>query len=89
MSSERDICLRRAEERHATQATEPSMKSAYEKVAEHWMLLARLESFVAAEKKIAKTPSKKLTALPPGDVAADAQRAKSPGQAQGSGFVGR
>jgi len=31
-------------------------------------------------KKIAKTPSKKLTALPPGDVAADTQRAKeSPG----------
>ncbi len=27
-------------------------------------------------KKIAKTPSKKLTALPPGDVAADEQRAK-------------
>jgi hypothetical protein len=50
------------------QATEPSIKSAYEKVAEHWMLLARLESLVAAEKKIAKTPSKKLTALPPGDV---------------------
>jgi hypothetical protein len=52
MSSERDICLRRAGDakRRATQATEPSVKSAYEKVAEHWMLLARLESFVAAEK---------------------------------------
>ena len=32
------------------QATEPSIKSAYEKVAEHWMLLARLESLVAAGK---------------------------------------
>ena len=52
MSSERDICLRRADEakRRATQATEPSIKSAYEKVAEHWVLLARLESRVAAEK---------------------------------------
>jgi len=35
----------------AAQATEPSIKSAYEKVAEYWMLLARLESLVAAEKK--------------------------------------
>ena len=52
MSSERDICLRRADnaKRRATQATEPSIKSAYEKVAEHWMLLARLGSLVAAEK---------------------------------------
>jgi len=90
MSSERDTCLRRADDakQRAAQATEPSIKSAYEKVAEHWMLLARLESLLPP-KKIAKTPSKKLTALPPGDVAADAQRAKSPGQAQGSGFVGR
>ena len=47
------------------------------------MLLARLESLVAAE-KMAKTPSKKLTALPLGDVAADAQRAKeSPGHIRG------
>ena len=53
MSSERDACLRKADEakQRAAQATEPSIKSAYEKVAEHWMLLARLESFVAAEKK--------------------------------------
>jgi hypothetical protein len=29
---------------------EPSIKSAYEKVAEHSMLLAQLESLVAAEK---------------------------------------
>jgi hypothetical protein len=52
MSSEREACLRKADEakQRATQATEPSIKSAYEKVAEHWMLLARLESLVAAEK---------------------------------------
>ena len=35
--------------RIAAQATEPSIKSAYEKVAEHWLLLARLESLVAAD----------------------------------------
>ena len=53
MSSERDACLRKADEakQRAAQATESSIKSAYEKVAEHWMLLARLESLVAAEKK--------------------------------------
>src|SRR5215813_11391664 len=51
MSSERDACLRKADEakQRAAQATEPSIKSAYEKVAERWMLLARLESLVAAE----------------------------------------
>src|SRR5215471_16304877 len=53
MSSERDNCLRRADNanQRAAQATEPSIKSAYEKVAEHWMLLARLESLLAAEKE--------------------------------------
>src|SRR5262249_49257583 len=52
MSSEGVACLRKADEakQRAAQATEPSIKSAYEKVAEHWMLLARLESLVAAEK---------------------------------------
>ena len=47
MSSERDACLRKADEakQRAAQATEPSIKSAYEKVAEYWMLLARLEVF--------------------------------------------
>ena len=66
--------------RRAAQATEPSIKSAYEKVAEHWMLLARLGGLSLPPKGIAKTPSKKLTALPPGEVAADTQRAKeSPG----------
>jgi len=51
MSSERDACLRKADEakQRATQATEPPIKSAYEKVAEHWMLLARLESLVAGD----------------------------------------
>src|SRR5262249_56046732 len=39
MSSERDICLRKADEakQRAAQATEPSTKSAYEKVAEYWI----------------------------------------------------
>src|SRR5262249_597396 len=62
MSSERDACLRKADEarQRAAQATEPSTKSAYEKVAEYWMLLARLESFLAA-KKITKMPSKRLS----------------------------
>jgi hypothetical protein len=51
MSSERDICLRRADEakQRAAQSTEPSIKRAYERVAEHWMLLAQLDSLVAAE----------------------------------------
>ena len=52
MSSERDACQRRADEakRRAAQATEPFVKSAYEKVAEHWTLLARLESLIGDEK---------------------------------------
>jgi hypothetical protein len=52
MSSQRDACQRRADEakQRAAQATEPFMKSAYEKVAEHWMLLARLESLIGNEK---------------------------------------
>jgi hypothetical protein len=52
MSSERDTCLRRAEDakQRAAQASEPSMKSAYKKVAEHWTLLARLESLIGNEK---------------------------------------
>jgi hypothetical protein len=55
MSSPGD-CLRRAEDakQRAAKAREPYFKSAYEKVAEHWMLLARLESLVGDE-KIAKT----------------------------------
>jgi hypothetical protein len=51
MSSERDDCRRRADDakQRAAQATEPFVKSAYEKVAEHWMLLARLQSLVGDE----------------------------------------
>jgi hypothetical protein len=52
MSSERDTCLRKADDakQRAAQATEPSVKSAYEKVAEHWKLLARLESLIDNKK---------------------------------------
>jgi hypothetical protein len=52
MSSERNTFLQKADEakQRAAQATEPFVKSAYEKVAEHWMLLARLESAVSNEK---------------------------------------
>jgi hypothetical protein len=48
-----DACRLKADEakQRAAQATEPFMKSAYEKVAEHWMLLARLESLVGDKKK--------------------------------------
>jgi hypothetical protein len=52
MSSERDTCRRKADDakQRAAQASEPSIKSAYEKVAEYWMLLARLESLLSDEK---------------------------------------
>ena len=52
MPSERDACLRKADEakQRAAQASEPSVKSAYEKVAEHWMLLARLDALISDEK---------------------------------------
>ena len=52
MSSERNICLQKADDakQRAAQAMEPFMKSAYEKVAEHWTLLARLESLIGNEK---------------------------------------
>jgi hypothetical protein len=48
MSSERDTYRRKADEakQRAAQASEPFMRSAYEKVAEHWMLLARLDSLI-------------------------------------------
>ena len=59
MSSERDTCLKKADDakQRAAQATEPSVKSAYEKVAKHWMLLARLDSLVH-DKTITKPRSK-------------------------------
>jgi hypothetical protein len=52
MSSERDTCLQKADDakQRAAQASEPFMKSAYEKVAEHWKLLAQLESRISNEK---------------------------------------
>jgi hypothetical protein len=51
MSSERIDCRRKAEDarQRAAQASEPFMRSAYEKVAEHWMLLARLDYLVYDE----------------------------------------
>ena len=51
MSSERDTCLKKADDakQRAAQATEPFVKSAYEKVAEHWVLLARLDSLIHDE----------------------------------------
>ena len=59
MSSERVDCRRKADEarQRAAQASEPFVKSAYEKVAEHWMLLARLDTIVHDE-TITKPPSK-------------------------------
>ena len=51
MSSERIDCRRKADDarQRAAQASEPFMRSAYEKVAEHWMLLARLDYIVYDE----------------------------------------
>jgi hypothetical protein len=59
MSSERVDCRRKADDarQRAAQASEPFMRSAYEKVAEHWMLLAR-QSLSSATKKLTKTLSK-------------------------------
>ena len=50
MSSPGD-CLRRADDakQRAAQANEPSIKRAYEMVAEYWMLMARLESLLGDE----------------------------------------
>ena len=51
MSSERVDCRRKADDarQRAAQASESFVKSAYEKVAEHWMLLARLDSLIHDE----------------------------------------
>jgi hypothetical protein len=51
MSSEIDTCRRKADDARqcAAQASDPFVKSAYEKVAEHWMLLARLDSLIHDE----------------------------------------
>jgi hypothetical protein len=47
MSSPMD-CLRRADDakQRAAKAREPFFKSAYERVAGHWMLLARLDALL-------------------------------------------
>jgi hypothetical protein len=60
MSSERDTCRRKADEarQRAAQASEPLVKRTYEKVAEHWMLLARLDSLIHDETTITKPPNK-------------------------------
>jgi hypothetical protein len=52
MSLERVDFRRKADDarQRAAQASEPFVKSAYEKVAEHWTLLARLESLISNEK---------------------------------------
>jgi hypothetical protein len=59
MSSEKDTFRRKADEakQRAAQASESFMRSAYAKVAEHWMLLARLDS-LAHDETITKPPSK-------------------------------
>jgi hypothetical protein len=51
MSSERNTYRQKADEarQRAAQASEPFVKSAYEKVAEHWTLLARLDSLIHDE----------------------------------------
>jgi hypothetical protein len=51
MSSPGD-CLRRADDakQRAAQATDPLTKSVYEKVAEYWMLLARVDSLLGDER---------------------------------------
>jgi len=44
-----DTCRRRADDakQRAAQASESFFKSAYEKVAEHWMVLAQLDSLLS------------------------------------------
>jgi hypothetical protein len=58
MSSERD-CRRKADDanRWAAHAREPFFKSAYEKTAECWTVLARMDSLLHDEKDN-ETPSK-------------------------------
>jgi len=59
MSSEMVDCRRKADDarQRAAQASEPFVKSAYEKMAEHWMLLARLDSLIH-DKTITNPPGK-------------------------------
>ena len=48
----RGDCLRRADDakQRGAQATDPPTKSVYEKVAEYWMLLARVDSLLGDER---------------------------------------
>ena len=84
MSSERDTCLRKADEAKQRAAQNRPSRAHMKK----WRTIGCYSpdwSLSLPPKRIAKTPSKKLTALPPGDVAADAQMAKgSPGRAGAS-----
>jgi hypothetical protein len=59
MASERVDCRRKADDarQRAAQANEPCVRRVYEKVAEHWMLLARLDSLIHDE-IITNPPSK-------------------------------
>ena len=52
MSSERDTCRRKADDakQRAAPPSDPFIKSAYQKVAEYWMLLAQLESLLRDKK---------------------------------------
>jgi hypothetical protein len=65
MSSSGD-CLQRADDakQRAAQATDPLIKSAYERMAEYWILLARLDSLLHDE-KITKTLSKAVNVCSP------------------------
>jgi hypothetical protein len=57
MSSETDNCRRKADDarQRAAQASESFMRSAYEKAAEHWMLLARVDSLIYDETRTKPT----------------------------------
>jgi len=58
MSSPRD-CLRGADDakQRAAHASEPFYKSAYEKTAECWTVLAQIDSFLHDDEKDNETPS--------------------------------
>jgi hypothetical protein len=59
MSSERDTCRRRADDakQRAAQAREPFIKSAYEKVAACWLVLAEQMEWI--DRKEASPPPRK------------------------------
>ena len=85
MSSERDICLRKADEakqRARKQRNRPSRAH-----MKRWRSIGCYSlDWSLSSPSIAKTPTKKLTALPPGSVPADTQREQtkeSPGHIRG------